>query len=163
MRIWSQIFGFAAEAFRIIQTPFGTSPTADTPTDTLTLTSAQNTITITGDASTDTINFEDGPSAEIDNGNSGSADTINWTAGPYQRSTLTANCTYTFTAPSTPRILILRVIQDSTPRSITWPASVLWPGNIDPVISEGSGDADVFTFYWNGTSYFSLGIQFNVS
>ena len=37
--------------------------------------------------------------AEFDNGNSSTADTIDWGVGNKQKSTLTGNCTYTFTAP----------------------------------------------------------------
>jgi len=44
-------------SFSIIQPDFGTSPTADSPNDTLNLTSTDNSITITGDSTTDTINF----------------------------------------------------------------------------------------------------------
>lgn len=44
-------------SFTTIQPDFGTSPVADSATDTLTLTSSDSTITITGDSTTDTINF----------------------------------------------------------------------------------------------------------
>ncbi len=44
-------------AFAVIQTDAGTSPTADSNSDTLTLTSSDGSVTITGTASTDTVNF----------------------------------------------------------------------------------------------------------
>ena len=44
-------------SFSIIQPDAGTSPTADSATDTLILTSSDASITITGDSSTDTIDF----------------------------------------------------------------------------------------------------------
>lgn len=44
-------------SFSTIQTPFGTSPTASSPTDTLTYTSADGSVVITGNALTDTIDF----------------------------------------------------------------------------------------------------------
>lgn len=100
---------------------------------------------------------------EIDDGNSGSSDTIDWNEGSFHKSTLTANCTYTFIAPNHVGVLVLRVIQDSTPRTITWPSTVLWPGNIDPILSQTNGSIDLFTFFWNGTNYFSLGAHFNLS
>ena len=50
--------GVASNSFVIIQTPSGTSPTATSPTDTLTFTSSDNSITITGNATTDTIDFK---------------------------------------------------------------------------------------------------------
>ncbi|MGE5438058.1 MAG: hypothetical protein ACM3O3_12665 [Syntrophothermus sp.] len=51
---------------------------------------------------------------EYDNGNSGTADTINWTLSNKQKSTLTGNVTYTFTAPSKPCSLTLKCVQDGT-------------------------------------------------
>lgn len=38
--------------------------------------------------------------SEVDDGNSGAADTIDWSAGNVHKSTMTDNCTYTFTAPA---------------------------------------------------------------
>lgn len=52
----------------------------------------------------------------------------------------------------------LKVIQDSTARTITWPASVDWPGATVPTLSVGSGDVDVFTFFTidGGTTYYGF-------
>jgi hypothetical protein len=44
-------------AFGVIQTPSGTAPTADTTSDTLTLTSSDSSIGITGNALTDTVDL----------------------------------------------------------------------------------------------------------
>lgn len=44
--------------FETISTPLGTSPVADTTTDTLTLTSGDNSVSITGTAATDTVDFQ---------------------------------------------------------------------------------------------------------
>lgn len=101
---------------------------------------------------------------EFDNGNSSTADTIDWNAGRFQKSTLTDNCTYTFTAPACAGIYVLRVIQDGTgSRTVTWPSSVKWPGNIDPVLTPTASAVDVFTFYFDGSNYWSLGAQFDLA
>lgn len=49
--------GGGGNAFGIMQTPFGTSPVADAPSDTLTFTSSDGSVIITGDALTDSINL----------------------------------------------------------------------------------------------------------
>lgn len=49
--------GSTENSFETIQTPAGTSPVADGGTDTLTLTSTDSTVTITGTAASDTIDF----------------------------------------------------------------------------------------------------------
>jgi len=93
--------------------------------------------------------------SEIDNGNSSTADTIDWGAGNNHKSTLTGNCTYTFTAPAGPAFLSLKVIQDATgSRAVTWPASVKWPSGTAPTLSTAANAIDIVTFYYDGTSYF---------
>jgi hypothetical protein len=46
-----------SNSFATIQTDFGTFPSADSPADTLTLTSSDTTVVITGNALTDEIDF----------------------------------------------------------------------------------------------------------
>ena len=95
--------------------------------------------------------------AEFDNGDSGAADTISWKVGNKQKSTLTANCTYTFTAPSGPCNVLLKIIQGgSGSYTVTWPATVMWPGGIAPVLSTGVGDIDLISFYYDGNNYLGL-------
>jgi len=96
--------------------------------------------------------------AEVDDGNSGAADTIDWTTGQKHKSTLTANCTYTFTAPQGPCNLLLKVVQDGTgSRTVTWPATVKWPTNgTAPTLSTGASDVDIITFYYDGTNYYGV-------
>jgi len=92
--------------------------------------------------------------AEVDNGDSGAADTIDWTKGNKQKSKLTGNCTFTFTAPGGPCNLILVLIQDATgSRTVTWPASCKWPDDTAPVLSTAANKVDIIAFYYNGTIY----------
>ena len=97
------------------------------------------------------VTFEE----EVNNGNSSTADTIDWGAGNKQRSTLTDNCTFTFTAPAGVTNVILKLIQDGTgSRTVTWPASVKWPGGTAPTLSTAAGAIDIVSFYFDGTNYF---------
>ena len=52
----------------------------------------------------------------------------------------------------------LRVIQDSTDRSITWPAGVDWPAATAPTLSSGNGAVDVFVFLTTdaGTTWYGF-------
>jgi len=98
-----------------------------------------------------TITFE----SEHDNGNSGASKTIDWGNGQQQKLTLTANCTLTFTAPDGPGTFSLRLIQDATGnRTVTWPASVKWPGGTAPTLSTAANAEDYVSFKYNGTSYY---------
>lgn len=104
------------------------------------------------------INKEAYFSAEVNNGNSGTAKTIDWTQGNKQRLTLTGNCTLTFTPPSGACNLILKLIQDATgSRTVTWPASVKWVQRTAPVLTTTANYIDIISFYFDGTNYFGTG------
>lgn len=98
-------------------------------------------------------------SGVVDNGNSATADTIDWGAGNFQKSTLTGNCTYTFTAPSGTARLTLEIIQDATgSRTVTFPAAVIWSGGTAPTLTTTANKRDFVTFYYNGTNYYGSSI-----
>src|SRR3990167_2388356 len=100
--------------------------------------------------------------AEVDNGNSGAADTIDWTVGNKQKSTLTDNATFTFTAPPGPCNIILKLVQDATgSRNPVWPATVKWSGGAEPTWSTAASAVDIASFYFDGTNYYGqAGIGF---
>ncbi len=75
--------------------------------------------------------------------------------------TLSENVTYTFSNPATAGYVTtftLSVTQDSTTRTITWPATVKWASGSAPVVSTGSGQIDIFVFisYDGGTNYYGF-------
>lgn len=92
---------------------------------------------------------------EVDNENSGAADTIDWVVGNKQKSTLTANCTFTFSPePSGPCNLILRLVQGgSGSYTVTWPADVNWTANTPPTLSTAVGAVDLISFYYDGSEF----------
>ena len=72
---------------------------------------------------------------------------------------LTENTTFTLSNPSPTgkycEITIL-IVQDSTTRTVAWPASVKWPGGTAPTITASSGGIDVVTLFtvdFGGTWY----------
>ncbi|MBW2106677.1 MAG: hypothetical protein JRI26_11830, partial [Deltaproteobacteria bacterium] len=85
--------------------------------------------------------------------------TVDWTTKHVQRVTITgAALDVTFTDPASPCKLVLVVVQGDGDDTIDWTneASILWPGAVDPVLSTGSGDIDLITFYFDGTSYLGV-------
>ena len=48
---------------------------------------------------------------------------------------------------STAYALSLKVVQDSSARTITWPTTVDWPGGTAPTLTATSGGVDVFVFF----------------
>jgi len=91
----------------------------------------------------------------------GGAATINCENANLFTHTLSENVTYTFSSPPTTGTgygFTLKVVQDSTARTITWPASVKWGQNLTPTISTGSGEVDVFTFFTHdgGTNWYGF-------
>lgn len=87
--------------------------------------------------------------------------TVNCEAGNSFSHTLTENTTFTFSNPpatGTSYAFTLKIVQDSTARTITWPASVDWPGATAPTLSTGSGNVDVFVFFTHdgGTNWYGF-------
>jgi hypothetical protein len=102
------------------------------------------------------INSQAFYASEINNGNSGSTPSIDWTSGNKQKSTMTfATTTYSFTAPSGPTNLILKLIQDvGGGNTAAWPANVNWPGGTVPAPTQkGGSTVDIYAFYYDGTEY----------
>lgn len=92
--------------------------------------------------------------SEVDDGNSGTADTIDWSAGSAHKSTLTGNVTYTFSNPVTGGSYVLRVLTGAGSFAVTWPGTVKWPGGVAPTITVTAARMDLFNFYWDGTNYY---------
>lgn len=81
--------------------------------------------------------------------------TLDLTNGNSFQTTLTENITtVTISNPTASGDIcefVWKVTQDSTARTITFPAAVKWPGGTAPTISTGSGDIDILTFTtWDG-------------
>jgi len=81
--------------------------------------------------------------------------TIDWRLGNKFEFTFGAqNDVFTFTAPTNPGNFMLWLIQDATgSRTITWPATVRWPGGTAPTLSTAANAVDIVSFAWNGTNY----------
>jgi hypothetical protein len=117
---------------------------------------ANNAVT-TAKIADDAVTMDKLATAEIDDGSSGTADTIDFSAGPNHRSTLTGNVTYTFTAPANHGRVQIRLIQDATGgRTVTWPASVRWPGGTAPAVNTGANTIHIVTFFYDGTNFYSV-------
>ena len=82
------------------------------------------------------------------------ASTIDWTAGNKQVIDLDDDVTLTFTTPGAAANLVLKVIQGSGPYAITWPGTVKWAHGAVPSVSSGDNDVDIFTFFFDGTTYY---------
>jgi len=93
--------------------------------------------------------------AEPANTSSSNATTINWTAGNKQKYTNSENSTLTFTAPSGPCNLLLKIVHaaNTNTYTITWPNTVKWPDGTAPTLTQTSGSVDIVSLYFDGTSY----------
>jgi len=89
--------------------------------------------------------------AIVDNGNSGTSKTIDWTAGNKQKMTLTGNCEVSFTDPSGSAPLELRLIQDTTGgRTVTWSGmTIKWEGGIAATLTAASNAIDIVEFTYD--------------
>lgn len=90
----------------------------------------------------------------VANGSVGATATLNLNQGDVQTITLTANCTFTFSAPVAGTVYRLMVTQDGTgSRLVTWP-TIRWAGGAAPTLTITAAKTDIITCLYDGTSYF---------
>lgn len=99
-------------------------------------------------------------SSEIDNGNSGTADTIDWGAGNKQKSTNNGNVTYTMTNPPGPCNIVFKIIHDATASTYTrafTPSSGAWywAGGVAPTWTQIANAIDIVSAYFDGTNWYA--------
>ena len=126
---------------------------------TLGLTEASKAVTADANG---VVSFDNGTIEEVTSVSSSSnAATINLRDGNVFEHDLTENVTYTFSNPAANgrgSAFILKVIQDSSARSITWPGSVDWAGGTAPTLTTTNNGVDVFGFLTidGGTTYYGF-------
>lgn len=127
--------------------------------DTLGLTQASGIVTSDANG---VVSFDNGTIDESTTITSSSnAATINLRDGNVFEHDLTENVTYTFSNPAASgraSAFILKVIQDASARTITWPASVDWPAATAPTLTATNNGVDVFVFFTidGGTTYYGF-------
>jgi len=127
--------------------------------DTLGLTQASGIVTSDANG---VVSFDNGTIDEATTVTSSSnAATINLRDGNVFEHDLTENVTYTFSNPAASgraSAFILKVIQDSSARTITWPTSVDWAAATAPTLTSTNNGVDVFVFFTidGGTTYYGF-------
>tara|TARA_R100000458_G_C8235045_1_gene215642 strand:+ start:75 stop:1103 length:1029 start_codon:yes stop_codon:yes gene_type:complete len=108
------------------------------------------------------VTFDAGVSEEYTAVSSSSnATTINCRVGNTFAHTLTENTTFTFSNPAASgktTIFLLKLIQDSTARTVTWPNSVDWAAATAPTITTTNAGVDIFVFMTHdaGTTWYGF-------
>jgi hypothetical protein len=93
---------------------------------------------------------------EVDNGNSSTADSIDFTTGDLQKGTLTGNCTYTITPPAGAGQVMFRAIQDGTGGRTLTLSGVTWIGSpFQPDPTPGS--STFYPLFHDGTTLWAFG------
>ena len=127
--------------------------------DTLGLTQASGIVTSDANG---VVSFDNGTIDEVTSVTSSSnAATINLRDGNVFEHDLTENVTYTFSNPASAgraSAFVLKVIQDSSARTITWPGSVDWAAATAPTLTTTNNGVDVFVFLTidGGTTYYGF-------
>lgn len=129
-----------------------------------TLTYADNTLTgVAGTTATQTLTnktieagtFTNGYTEETATANTSTAYTIDLANGTVQILTLTGNCTFTFPTAVAGQSFTLLLKQDATgSRTVTWPASVKWPGGTAPTVTATASKLDKYVFTSDGTNWY---------
>ena len=83
-----------------------------------------------------------------------SAATVSWNANTAQVATLVLGHNATVanaTNHQSGGVYIMRVTQNSAPKTLAWSTGYKWPGNTAPVMTATGGAVDIFTFVSDGT------------
>jgi len=126
---------------------------------TLGLTAASKAVTADANG---VVSFDNGTTEESTAITSSSnAATINLRDGNVFTHTLSENVTYTFSNPAASgraSAFILKVVQDSSARTITWPGTVDWAAATAPTITATNAGVDVFAFITvdGGSNYYGF-------
>ena len=83
-----------------------------------------------------------------------SATSVSWDAGSNQSAVLVLGHNATMGAATNQAnggVYILKVTQNSSPKTLSWNSNYKWPGNTAPVMTATAGAVDVFTFVSDGT------------
>tara|TARA_R100001224_G_scaffold104016_1_gene77020 strand:+ start:165 stop:1115 length:951 start_codon:yes stop_codon:yes gene_type:complete len=127
--------------------------------DTLGLTQASGLVTSDANG---VVSFDNGTIDEVTTVTSSSnAATINLRDGNLFEHDLTENVTYTFSNPAASgraSAFVLKIIQDSSARTITWPGSVDWAAATAPTLTTTNNGVDIFVFLTidGGTTYYGF-------
>ncbi len=89
--------------------------------------------------------FSDPP---VNDGNSGTTKTIDWSGGSTHYLTLTGNVTLTFTNPVDGGKYVLLIATGAGGFSVTYPGTVLWPGGTGPTSTATASKQDLITFLY---------------
>ena len=93
--------------------------------------------------------------------NTTAATTVSWNNANVQRyTTNTATTTFTFTDPQVGATYILIIRQSATGSQVlAWPITVKWPGGTTPTMTTTANRYDIYTFIYDGTSYYGSFVQ----
>ena len=83
-----------------------------------------------------------------------SGTSVSWDAGSNQSAVLVLGHNATIanaTNHANGGVYILKVTQNSSPKTLSWATGYKWPGNTAPVMTATAGAVDVFTFVSDGT------------
>ena len=89
---------------------------------------------------------------------------IDWEDANAQYVTLAGNRTLEFDNPVEGVAVVLMLIQDGTGgRTVTWPAAIKWPGNVEPTLSTGAADIDALVFIYLNGAWHGVGQALDMS
>ena len=87
---------------------------------------------------------------------------INWDNSNVQAITLNNGGAMTLNTPTNPETgatYILKLIQGSSPSTVTWTSSIFkWASATPPVLSTSAGQIDIITLIYDGTNYYGSSV-----
>lgn len=100
--------------------------------------------------------------AEVDDGNSGTAKTIDFSKGNVHKLTLTGACAITLGAPAGPGYFQIRCIAGSGAGQVSFSTTVLWFEAAGvPTTSTAAGKVTIYSLYYDGAAWYGSGGRYS--
>lgn len=129
----------------------------------VTLAASSVTVVNTFQSSTTYVSSAPIVTDEYANGNTGTAQTIDWTHGGVQSSTMTGNVTYTFVNPPHSSLVTLHIWTGAGSFTAAWPSTVWWQGHTQtaPVTTTTASRTDIVECLYSDQSknYYCIDLQ----
>jgi hypothetical protein len=98
---------------------------------------------------------------EVDDGNSSTAVTCDFTQGNMHKVTRTGSCTVTLTQPAAPAHCQIKFVHEASASvyTVAYTPTPKWSSATAPTYTNTSGAVDIVNLWWDGSNWYGMGAQ----
>lgn len=81
---------------------------------------------------------------------------VGWSSSSVYHLNLSSSTTVSFSGATAGQSMTFLILQSSNTKTITWPATVVWPSGTAPKLSTTTAKTDIISFFYDGGRYFGF-------